>query len=879
MGVLRKYLFFLQCILPAAFFLLATSVSASQIQDNKHILFINSYHQRMPWVKDIVQGVEDVLLPEENNYTIHIENMDSKEFHSESYFAVFKEYLRVKYEDTDISLILSSDNNAYDFLLQHRDQLFPDVPVFFCGVNNFDNSQIAGKKNITGAVEVFSADTTLTLAKTLMPELDTVYVINDYLKTGRLWEKDIRQQLGNLDEDIEFEYSKNVSFSDLLEIVGTFQSNSAILLGAYFSDKEGNFYSYERVASKLSQASSVPVFCLVEFIIDEGMVGGQVISGYYQGRAMAEMAKQFMAGVTIDQLPVMKKGSNVAIFNHDQLQRYGLNQKNLPQNSDIINKPFSFYGEYRQQIWFVLSFIGILLVVIFLLIATIHSRRRAESALIRSEKRFRQLADSTWEALVIHDDGILLEANEMFTSLFGYTVSEVRGKQVIPLIYPEEYHDLIQEKLQDEDPGRYEVRAMTKEGGVFPVEVRARYIEYDGKEVRVAAIRDLTETKRMEEQLTQSRKLEAIGTLAGGIAHDFNNILSAIIGYAEILLLTKANEKEVSDKLENILHAGNRAKLLVEQILTFARKNEEKLQAIQLSQVLSEVLDLMRASLPSSIEIQETILSDGCVKGDMTKMSQVVMNLCTNGGKAMVDGGVLHVRLDEVVLDERDVADHHDVSTGQFLLLEIRDTGKGIAADNLDKIFDPFFTTEKKEKGTGLGLSVVHGVVKESHGFIDVKSSENDGTTFSVYLPLVECCEGRKKLSGEVHTLPEGKEKIMIIDDEEDLISIGVETLTTLGYTVEGFRDSQSAVAVFKKEPQQFDLVITDMTMPKMTGEQVAEEFLKVRPDIPIIMCSGYSETFQQSDAAAMGIKGFLVKPVPMKDLALTIRKALDGDG
>ena len=840
----------------------------------KHILMINSYHQRMPWVRDIVRGVEDVLLPNENSLTFHIENMDSKEFHSDEYFQAFKEYISVKYGESRIELLLSSDNNAYDFLRENRDTLFPGVPVFFCGVNNFDEQQLVGLPGITGATEVFSAYETIRQALDLVPNIRKVYVINDYLKTGRFWEADIRKQVTGLEGEVDFEYAENLSMDELLQHVGSLEADTVVLLGAYFSDRNQQFYSYEHVARWLSTASSVPVFSLVEFIIDEGMVGGQVISGYYQGRAVASLAREFLQGKNVDEIAVVKKGSNWAIYNYEQLVRFGLKEENLPPGAMTIQRPFSFYGEYKQQIWVVISFICILLAAILLLIANVQKRKSVEIALRMSEKRFRQLAESTWEALIIHDNGVLLEANQMFSQLFGYTVEELRGVQIVPILFSEKYQKITSEKFKRGDVDKYEALARRRDGNDFPIEVRIRTMEYEGRETRVAAIRDLTERKRMEEQLTQSRKLEAIGTLAGGIAHDFNNILSAVIGYAEILLLKKSREQEDAEKLQQILRAGNRAKLLVQQILTFARKTEGKSEPVQLSLVVREAIKLLQATLPSSIEFMCHILAEGCVRGDTTKMHQLVMNLCTNAGKSMSEGGVIHITLQESEVSVEMAERYPGVVAGVFHCLTVADSGRGISKEDLSKIFDPFYTSDESQKGTGLGLSVVHGIVQECRGIIEVESTEGVGSSFRIYLPKFVCTVPVEQK--EVEVLPTGTESVMVIDDEDDLISVVSETLSRLGYGVQGFSDGREALEAFIRDPAFYDLVITDMTMPGIGGDEVSRQLLKRRPNLPIVICTGHSENFQESDAREIGVKRFLVKPVSMSSLAVTVRNVLD---
>lgn len=344
--------------------------------------------------------------------------------------------------------------------------------------------------------------------------------------------------------------------------------------------------------------------------------------------------------------------------------------------------------------------------------------------------------------------------------------------------------------------------------------------------------------------------------------------------YAETLLLKKEKEKDEHSKLQHIRHAGNRAKLLVQQILTFARKAEKKDEQVCLSKVVQEVIKLLQATLPSSIEIQCRLSSEGCVQGDTTKMHQLVMNLSTNAAKAMPDGGVLDINLFEREPPSGILDRNPDLSNDTCLCLIVKDSGKGIAKKNIDRIFDPFFTTGEKQKGTGLGLSVALGIVNESGGVITVGSQEGEGTTFTIYLPKIDCSEMTEK--EDLSILPRGTESVMVIDDEENLINIVSETLSNLGYSVHGFQDGQTALQAFAPKPNSFDLVITDMNMPRMTGDVVCRKLLAYRADLPIIMCTGYSGTMQESDALEIGIRKFLLKPVAMKTLAENVRALLD---
>lgn len=392
--------------------------------------------------------------------------------------------------------------------------------------------------------------------------------------------------------------------------------------------------------------------------------------------------------------------------------------------------------------------------------------------------------------------------------------------------------------------------------------------------------RDMQERdkKGLEIQLIQAQKMEAIGTLAGGIAHDFNNILSAIMGYSELALIKAPKEKQLYNNVQNILHASHRAKDLVQQILTFSRKTEEKKAPVQISHLVKEALKFLRSSLPTTIEIREEIAREiGIVNANPTQMHQVIMNLCTNASHAMQkEGGILEVGLRNVDLDSHSAARYPDIDPGKYLRLTVSDTGEGIAPEIMGRIFEPYFTTKEKGVGTGMGLSMVHGIVKGHGGMVTVYSEPGKGSTFHVYIPLIQE-EGKRPEIDEDASVPTGTEHILFIDDEPALADLGKQMLERLGYEVTSRTSSVEALELFKAQPDRFDLVITDMTMPNMTGDRLAREFVKIRPDIPIIICTGYSEQITEEKAKRMGIKAFVMKPFVMKELAKIVRKTIDG--
>jgi PAS domain S-box-containing protein len=431
---------------------------------------------------------------------------------------------------------------------------------------------------------------------------------------------------------------------------------------------------------------------------------------------------------------------------------------------------------------------------------------------------------------------------------------------------------IVEKQMVDPEDGRYcETRA-------FPI------FDYQGRvEMVIEHIRDITDQKKMETErqsyearLQQIQKMEALGTLAGGIAHDFNNILVAVIGYAELSLGSLSKESPLYRNLHQILQAGVRARDLVHQILTFSRQEKRAPKPLHIGHLVKEALEMLRSTLPSTIEITQQLSPDvEYVMADPTQIHQIIINLCTNAAQAMEEeGGQLTIQLSQVDLTARDVSGHPDVQPGGYVKLSVQDTGKGIAPDIIGKIFHPYFTTKDKGKGTGLGLAMVHGIIKSYGGFIDVKSRPGKGTVFHVCIPTIgqlPACDDPQ--GGELAT---GREHILLVDDEPLVIEVLQEILQLQGYRITTADGSLKALETFRKSPRDFDLVITDMTMPKLTGDRLSQEIKKIRTDIPIILCTGYSDKLADKSALDFGVQDFMAKPIKQADLVRTVRNVLD---
>ena len=438
--------------------------------------------------------------------------------------------------------------------------------------------------------------------------------------------------------------------------------------------------------------------------------------------------------------------------------------------------------------------------------------------------------------------------------------------------------------IEQDVPYETEYRAVWPDGSVHYIIARAKlFRDETGQPLRVNGLAwDITERKLAEEQrakleaeLQQAQKLETIGTLAGGIAHDFNNILQPIMGYTEMELNDLSPSNPLRKSLEEVLKASLRAKELIRQILAISRSTEEQQRIpIDISSIIKEALKLLRSSLPSSIEMRQKIRKSVAL-ADPTQIHQVLMNLCTNAAHAMGDKGILEVRLSPVDLSESDLAGQaiFNLKPGAYLRLTVSDTGSGIDAKTMERIFDPYFTTKEVGKGSGLGLAVINGIVKRHEGAITVQSVPGKGTTFSIYFPRLD---SRPEATMQVEDPPQrGSERILLVDDEPALMEMATSILERLGYKVTGQTDSVTALEVFRSSPDEFDLVITDYTMPNLTGMDLAKEVRRIRPDIRIMLCTGFSEKITPDHMKELGV-GLLMKPYGMRDISEAIRKTLD---
>ncbi|MFH1983147.1 MAG: cache domain-containing protein [Pseudomonadota bacterium] len=507
----------------------------------------------------------------------------------------------------------------------------------------------------------------------------------------------------------------------------------------------------------------------------------------------------------------------------------------------------------------------------------IEARIVARDALQENKEWLQSILDSIQAGVVVIDPQThtIIELNQAAVEMIGTTKDRLIDTICHNHICPNDIGacPVTDRGLNVEQSDR---ELLTADGTRMPILKTVNRATINGKDYLIESFLDMSDKKRLESMLLQAQKMEAIGTLAGGIAHDFNNILSPIMAYSEMGMLDFPPDDPIHHSFQHIYHAAERARDLVKQILTFARTKKENRIPLRASLVVNEALKFLRSTIPSTIKIQYDCAADqDTVLADLTQMNQIVMNLCTNATQAMRDkAGALEVTLCNEAVGHGETTPMDGLNPGQYLRLTVRDSGSGIPADIIDKIFDPYFTTKGPGEGTGLGLAVVHGIVKSYGGNITVESTAGEGTTFHILLPVIEA-DVTTDRAPEVR-MPGGSERILFVDDEKTTIDSLQSVLERLGYHVTARTSSLEAFDTFRRGPDGFDLVITDMTMPEMTGKALAEALIAIRPDIPIILCTGFSDQIDEKRAQEIGIRAFVMKPVAIHDLAQLIRKTLD---
>lgn len=871
-------------------FLLFLGILPLQAADLHRVLYVSAYHPAFPTFFQQVEGIRSVF----SGHKIHldIEFMDTKRFPGRQTVEAF--YVTLKQKLSDVApydAILVADDNALSFALEYQQQLFQEKPVIFLGVNNIDLAlEQNDNRYITGVVEAVSMRETIDLMRRLHPQSKRIVALVDSLPSGQA---DLKKYYQYQDDFPGIEFSElslaELDFDSFAGRLRELSDNDMLLLLSAYRDRSAKTLLFHDSLELIKANSSRPLYHLWQHGLGEGVLGGKLISHRQQGIAAAEMALEILAGTPAESLLVSSSSPNSYLFDYNELERFGVDRSALPAGTTIINEPQSYYRQNKTAIWAVTAIFVGYSILLFMMYRSIRKRKRAEGALRFSENRLKELIEQSPIGLALFTrDGAFVSINPAYSRIVGYS-----GDELLKLtnwdITPDEYikrdKSLLQRLKVGGHYGPYEKKYRHKDGRLVSARLNVMHLVINEENLIWASVEDITALKEAEaekqelaEQLRQSQKMEAIGTLAGGVAHDFNNILSGILGFTELALANPNCDPKNHQHLELVLNAARRAGDLVNQILMFSRKNDERQTFVDVYSIVAEATTLMRKTIPATVEIKRVLDKEtGTVLANSTQLHQVVMNLCTNAYHALEDlSGTIDIGLEAVDVDAAMAAQYSNLKQGHYALLTVADTGCGIDPDIIERIFEPFFTTKQQGEGTGMGLAVVHGILQTHGGAIGVDSKVGEGTTVRVFLPLREK-DLQPVLSADSSAGLGGSEHLMMIDDEEMLVALGRETFEALGYRVTTFSTAREALDAFGSNPEAYDLVVTDQSMPEMTGDVLAEQMLTIRPDIPIVLCTGYSSRIDNEDQArAIGVRALFMKPVELEALAKTVRQLLD---
>jgi len=969
-----------------------------QIKGKKNVLILNSYHQGYKWTDDETQGAVAGLDPTRNDFKVVIEYMGTKWSYAEPYFEQLRRTYKYKFQKIRFDIIIATDDDAFNFLKRNRDELFPDTPVVFCGVNWFKPASVpAGFTGYTGVNEDADIPATLDLMLNLHPGTKKVYVVNDMTTTGKEIHAEFDGIVPKYTNKVSFTFLENMDMSEILDTVGKLGNDSLVLMTLFQKDKAGTFFEFSESTGLISQSSRVPVYGLWDFNLGFGIVGGMLTSGYNQGKRAGQVAVRILKGEKADAIPVLMKSPNRFMFDYTQLQRWNISRSNLPADSVVINEPSSFYALNKGLVWVLIS--GIVGLGIFILVLFINIVRRKNVILSAQQET------SMDGIIVVDESGTIISYNRHFVDLWEIPLELVDAKDDAPILQlitnrvadPEGFvarvkylYEHKEEKSQEEiflkdgrvfdrysapmrgDDGKYYGRvwyfrditerkrmeeALWKSESVlrkifdsipdllsvidrdlrivrsnwhggyeyvsedirneYPYCYKAYYPGQDkpcedchtikvfrtGKPVAmekinprigimemhaypvfddagnvimaVEHVRDITERKRLEEDLIKAHKLESLGVLAGGIAHDFNNLLTGILGNISLAKIMTDPDAKAFKRLDEAEKAVCRARDLTQQLMTFSKGGSPVKKTASIEQIVMDSASfvLRGSNVRCKFAVSEDVWP---VEVDEGQMNQVINNLIINADQSMSEGGILEIGIENLtVTPENEMS----LTEGRYVKFSIRDHGAGIPEEYLHKIFDPYFTT--KQKGSGLGLASVYSIIKNHGGFVGVESRVGVGTTFQVYIPasengLLECTERKEYLHA-------GSGKILVMDDEEIIREVAAEILGHLGYNTALCCDGSEAIELYRqaiatKEP--FAAVIMDLTIPGgMGGKETMIKLLEIDKGVVGIVSSGYCNDPILSSYWDYGFSGIVEKPYSLDELGQVLHGLLAGGG
>lgn len=850
------------------------------------VLIIHSYHPSMQWVKELQQGIDNEMLKEMgHDIDLKIEYMDSKRYTSPSHFTLLAELWSEKYKNNPPDCIIVCDDNALNLVLQLRKKIFKNIPLVFCGINFYDKEQFSSIDNITGVVEAYDLEGTLSLIKRLFPARDKLFIINDDTTTGKANKARLEEIAYDYSRQYSFMYSGNVSTSILESVVQTLKDDTVILLMSFNRDSENQTLRYRDAVRTVRTHSSQPIFGVWSFYLGKGIIGGSLVNGQSQGQKAAELAIEILRGKKPSDLPVITESPNLRMFDYKELQRFKISRSILPQDSKIINTPNTPWHRHKYKILAGIFLLLFQTVIIALLIYNVFMRKKSQLNLLKNQQNLTITLEAIAEAVIsVNSSYKIIRVNSAAATLLDTHIKDLPGKSM-PELLKDKYAkagDLLTEVIiqccqSGKNVALPEKTVLKLEGSP------AKHLSGTCSPIRgenssiigaVLICHDITERESMRAMLAHSQKMEAIGQLAGGVAHDFNNLLAGISGFAEILSIQLQDDEQKLAHTQKILNAAGRAKDLTRQLLSFARKGKVISTALNCHEALLSSIALLERSLDKRINLKTQLTAEqSTILGDPVQLENLFLNLGINSADAMEKGGTLTFSTANVVIDDSIICEFGEtIEPGKYLTVSVKDTGSGIDPESRQHIFEPFYTTKKSGKGTGLGLSAVFGAIKEHSGKLQLFSEPGTGTEFKLYFPLTE----KNMVQTSDNTpLERGSGSILLIDDESLVLSSATALLNELGYTTFSAKGGQDGIDIYTKHHENIDLVILDMIMPEMDGSSCFAALKEINPLVKVIISSGFASPTRVKEVEKLGAKAFLQKPYSASSLSNAVSKLI----
>lgn len=892
------------------------------------ILVLNSYNIGYDWWEDEMKGLRAGLAKPFPRVEMFIEHLDTKKFHSKKHFPRMADLLEAKYAGRPLDVIIAMDNAALEFASQYRRRISPGTPLVFCGINDYEPFMIAGQSRITGVAEFHDSVGTLGLALQLHPATRGVVVIHDYTDTGLAMRRELEKSAQRYPA-VKLQFMEEMPLEDTVNKLKGLTPGNLVLMLSYTVEKGGRTFLQSEAARLVSSASPVPAYSVHAAQLGYGVVGGRMMEGQIQGQKAAELAVRVLGGEPPERLPVITGNLARPMFDFRVLKKFDINPAKLPAEAVLINKPPSTFAVNKTMVWLVGLFTLFCAITLMGLVLNIRKRRlleemlrlkidqyqESQEELLATEELLRKQVDeymlsqneleATEEMLRIQlvaveessqkfkavfehspitvalttlPDGTFSEVNQGFIDMFGFSRDEAIGKTTVELgvwLHESDRNSYLQQLRANGYVRSFEAVMRRKGGEEFTVFFSGALLEIAGKSFALSAVMDISEQKRLQNQLLQSQKMDVVGQLAGGIAHDFNNMLAGIMAAAELLKLRLPSDERNHKMVDTILEATTRSADLTRELLTFSRKGSAVSNPVCIHDTITAVMGLLERTIDKQIQLISRFEGENpIVMGDQTQLQNALLNLGVNSRDAMPQGGTLTFTTAERMMDEAACRSMgFSIAPGHYLEITVADTGVGMSKAIQEHIFEPFFTTKAVGKGTGLGLAAVYGTVRSHHGELYVQSEPGIGSVFKMYLPLIE--EGIN-IPVDTGDTVAGNGGILLVDDEEILRDVGRDLLEDLGYTVYLAENGAQALVEFTAHRAEISLVMLDMIMPKMGGK---EAFLLLReqaPDLKVLFCSGFSREGTGDELVRLGACGFIHKPYNRSELSRAVAEALE---